>query len=506
VVSEHRAIVTGGSRGIGRAVVERLAADGSQVVTCGRGEQPSDLPPGVSWVRADVAQPSEAAHLVAEALDRLGGVSLLVNNAGVQVTKTVVESTDDDWDQVVGTNCRGVFNLCRALIPEMAEHGGYRARPGPRQAGGDVPSSGGPARHPRGRRPRGGLARLRRGVVRDGAAVRRRRGSDRRDAGATGPGRGLAFERLRPAVDARARPVLHSQRHCAYYGMRRIMRNKARATETTVRLLGQTRYEVLPTASIEDKVLEHVPLERVLTVTASPNKGLEPTLDLSERLTGHGYTVVPHLAARMVRDRSQLSEICDRLVGKGITRVFVPGGDADPPGGYADALSLLEDLAALGNPFSQVGITGYPESHPTITDDVTIQSMWDKRRFATHVVSNLTFDPAVLAAWVHRMRARGISMPLLLGLPGPVDRAKLLTMAGKIGVGESTRFLAKHKGTFARLAAPGGFTGEKFLMKCAAALSAPESGLEGLHVFTFNQVAETERWHRELLERLTTRR
>lgn len=283
------------------------------------------------------------------------------------------------------------------------------------------------------------------------------------------------------------------------------MRNKARMAETTVRLLEHARYEVLPTATIEDKVLEHVPVERVLTVTASPSKGLEPTLDLTERLAGHGYVVVPHLAARMVRDRVELGEICDRLVGKGITRVFVPGGDADPPGGYADALSLLEDLHDLGSPFAHVGITGYPESHPTITDDVTIQSMWDKRRYATHVVSNLTFDPAALAAWVRRMRARGITMPLLLGLPGPVDRAKLLSMAGKIGVGESTRFLAKHKGTFARLAAPGGFTGEKFLMRCAAELGSPESGLEGLHVFTFNQVAETERWHRELLERLTAR-
>ena len=284
------------------------------------------------------------------------------------------------------------------------------------------------------------------------------------------------------------------------------MRNKARVTDATVRLLEHTRYEVLPTATIEDKVLEHVPVDRVLTVTASPSKGLEATLDLAERLTGHGYAVVPHLAARMVRDRAELSEICDRLVGKGITRVFVPGGDADPPGGYADALSLLEDLAALGNPFTQVGITGYPESHPTITDDVTIQSMWDKRRYATHVVSNLTFDPAVLASWVSRMRARGITMPLLLGLPGPVDRTKLLSMAGKIGVGESTRFLAKHKGTFARLAAPGGFTGEKFLLRCVSELADPEAGLEGLHVFTFNQVAETEKWHRELLERLTARR
>jgi methylenetetrahydrofolate reductase (NADPH) len=288
--------------------------------------------------------------------------------------------------------------------------------------------------------------------------------------------------------------------------MSRIMRNKVKAADTTVRLLGHTRYEVLPTDSIEDKVLEHVPVERGLTVTASPRKGLEPTLDLAERLTGHGYVVTPHLAARMVRDRAELSEICDRLTGKGITRVFVPGGDAEMPGGYADALSLLEDLAALGNPFSQVGITGYPESHPTINDDLTIQSMWDKRRYATHVVSNLTFDPAMLTSWVRRMRARGITMPLLLGLPGPVDRAKLLSMAGKIGVGESTRFLSKHKGTFARLAAPGGFTGEKFLQKCAVQLGEPEFGLEGLHVFTFNQVAETEKWHRELLERLTARR
>ena len=62
-------------------------------------------------------------------------------------------------------------------------------------------------------------------------------------------------------------------------------------------------------------------------------------------------------------------------------------------------------------------------------------------------------------------------------------------MATKIGVGESTRFLAKHKGTFARLAAPGGFTGERFLEKVAPALSPPEMLVEGLHVFTFNQVA-----------------
>ena len=283
------------------------------------------------------------------------------------------------------------------------------------------------------------------------------------------------------------------------------MRNKSQATATMVRLLANARYEVLPTASIEATILEHVDPGTTLTVTASPSKGLEATLDLTERLTRQGYIAVPHLAARMIRDRAELSEICERLTGIGIDRIFVPGGDADEPGAYPDALSLLQDLAELGRPFPHVGITGYPESHPTISDDLTIQAMWDKRHFATHVVSNLTFDPDVLATWVGRMRKRGITMPLYLGLPGPVDRTKLLAMATKIGVGESTRFLAKHKGTFARLAAPGGFTGERFLEKVAPALSAPETLVEGLHVFTFNQVPATVEWRRTLLERLTAK-
>ncbi len=279
------------------------------------------------------------------------------------------------------------------------------------------------------------------------------------------------------------------------------MRNK-RVAETTARLLTNARYEVLPTASTEDKVLEHLPRDRTITVTASPSKGLEATLDLAERLTGHGYVAVPHLAARMVSGRTELAEIADRLVGKGITSVFVPGGDAEPAGDYLDALSLLEDLAVLGRPFSHVGITGYPESHPSITDDLTVQSMWDKRRHATHIVSNLTFDAGVVRDWLHRLRARGVTMPLLLGIPGPVERTKLLGMASKIGVGESTKFLAKNKGLFARLAAPGGFTGETFLEKCAPALGEPGALVEGLHVFTFNQIAETEAWRNGLLESL----
>jgi methylenetetrahydrofolate reductase (NADPH) len=286
------------------------------------------------------------------------------------------------------------------------------------------------------------------------------------------------------------------------------MRNKAKAkglVDAAVlrRLVSAARYEVLPTDTIEDKVLANVPTEQVLTVTASPAKGLEATLDLTERLAKQGYQVVPHLAARMVRDRAELSEICDRLVTAGVRTVFVPAGDKTPPEGeYDAAVPMLADLTALGRPFPEVGITGYPETHPLISDDLTIQAMWDKRQHATHIVSNLVFDPAAVDSWLVRMRARGITLPVFLGVPGPTELTKLVTMATKIGVGDSTRFLMKHKSAMFRLATPGGFTGERFLEHCSASLARPDAGVLGLHVYTFNQVAETEQWRRDFLQRL----
>jgi methylenetetrahydrofolate reductase (NADPH) len=276
------------------------------------------------------------------------------------------------------------------------------------------------------------------------------------------------------------------------------MRNKERSTVR--RLLTHARYEVLPTPTVAEKVLAAVPTEVPITVTASPAMGLERTVELAERLTAQGYDVVPHLAARMVSGRAELVE---RLSAAGVTNLFVPGDDAQTVGEYADALAMLEDLTALGSPFKDVGVPGYPESHPTINDDLTIQSMWDKRKHATYIVSNLTFDPGVVKDWVHRLRLRGIGLPLLLGLPGPVDRTKLLGMATKIGVGDSTRFLVKQRGLMTRLVAPGGFTGESFLTKCAPTIGEPEARVEGLHVYTFNQIAETEEWRQDWLRRLT---
>jgi len=117
-LSGKRAFVTGGRQGIGRAIVDAYLAEGAAVITCGRGEAPDGL--SCDWNSLDVSDPKA----VEKAAEAVGDIDILVNNAGVQVEKTVTESSDADWDLVIGANCRGVFNCCRAFIPHIRAGGG----------------------------------------------------------------------------------------------------------------------------------------------------------------------------------------------------------------------------------------------------------------------------------------------------------------------------------------------------------------------------------------------
>jgi methylenetetrahydrofolate reductase (NADPH) len=267
--------------------------------------------------------------------------------------------------------------------------------------------------------------------------------------------------------------------------------------------LSRARFEILPFERIEESVLEHVPRDLKLTVTVSPTRGLEPTLDLAVRLAGRGYRVAPHLAARLVRDEAHLDEILGRLEGAGVREVFVVAGDArEPAGSFQGAHALLEAMAERGHALDAVGITGYPESHPFISDEETIQAMFDKQPFADYIVSQISFDPNVIGGWIDRVRRRGTHLPIYLGLPGKVDRRKLVRISARIGVGESVRFLRKQAGWLSHLIAPGGYRPDRLLEQLAPYVADPRANVPGFHVYTFNEVGPTERWRRETIEQL----
>ncbi|OLF54444.1 SDR family NAD(P)-dependent oxidoreductase [Pseudomonas chlororaphis] len=117
-------IVTGGGRGIGRAIVDKFLALGARVASCGRGARPADLDAGVLWVQADVSRTEDAARLLQRTLDELGPPTILVNNAGVQIERSLIDTSDQDWERLMGVNAKGTFNLCRAVLPLMQEQGG----------------------------------------------------------------------------------------------------------------------------------------------------------------------------------------------------------------------------------------------------------------------------------------------------------------------------------------------------------------------------------------------
>jgi methylenetetrahydrofolate reductase (NADPH) len=271
-----------------------------------------------------------------------------------------------------------------------------------------------------------------------------------------------------------------------------------------VAALERPRYEVLPLDGIPDEVHAHVPGAVTLTVTASPAKGLEPMLAVAEDLASRGYGVVPHLSARLIRDRRHLEEIVLRLQEARVRQVFVIAGDARQPAGeFADAAELLAAMGERRDRFVEIGISGYPESHHLISDETTIEAMFEKAPMATYIVSQVCFDAEQIATWVRRVRARGTLLPIWIGVPGAVDSRRLLRTSRRIGLGESIRFLRGQRGWLRRLALRRLYTPTKLLESLIPSFADPAARVGGIHVYTFNELERTERWRLQLLERLS---
>jgi methylenetetrahydrofolate reductase (NADPH) len=269
-------------------------------------------------------------------------------------------------------------------------------------------------------------------------------------------------------------------------------------------LVGNIGYEVMPFKGTEDKVLEHVPTTVPLTVTATGGKGIEVTTDLVVRLRAHGYSVAPHLPARLFRDEAELSDVVDQLREADVRRVFIIAGDAPQPAGqFPDAYALLKSLDSMGHHFEDIGIGGYPEGHASIGDQALELALSQKAPLATRILTQICFDARTTTAWAAGIKQRGVDLPIDVGMPGPVSRQKLVRVSAGLGLGQSARFLQKQQNMLWRFFMPGGYRPDKLIRGLAASVPKADTRIRGFHIFTFNDLAETEAWRRRLVQAVT---
>jgi methylenetetrahydrofolate reductase (NADH) len=260
-----------------------------------------------------------------------------------------------------------------------------------------------------------------------------------------------------------------------------------------------TQFEVLPLErSVE--LAEQLPRPERLTVTCSPRHGPDESVAIARRLRALGHGVTVHVAARMVRDRAHLDELLDGMA-QAEADLFLIGGDATPPQGpWSSAVDLLPVVSEHPQRPSEIGIAGYPEGHPLIDSGTLADVLEQKSALAGYVTTQLCFDPEALLAWLRDTRERGVTLPVLVGLPGVVGRRRLLEMSIRIGVGPSLSFLRKQRG-LRKLLGPSTVTPDRVYDGLAPHLEDRELNILGFHYYTFNQLADTWRWEREKRER-----
>jgi methylenetetrahydrofolate reductase (NADPH) len=213
-----------------------------------------------------------------------------------------------------------------------------------------------------------------------------------------------------------------------------------------------------------------------------------------------GLNPVPHLAARGFPDTPAVAELMARLRGEAdVTAVLVIGGDIPrPAGGISDAQQLIESGVLRQAGIARVGIAGHPAGHPLMSDEALESTLVTKIAAAqsqghdVEIVTQFCFEPATLIRWIEWLRARGVNLPLRVGLAGPTTLMTWLNYARRCGVRASAEALARSSGLVRHMfnaVAP-----DTIIRALADATSGDRLGEISPHLFSFGGTGPTARW------------
>ncbi|MGW5236092.1 methylenetetrahydrofolate reductase [Streptomyces nodosus] len=237
-----------------------------------------------------------------------------------------------------------------------------------------------------------------------------------------------------------------------------------------------------------------------VNITFLGNEDLPMRLAAARAVKRLGFVPVPHISARRLKSRAELEQFLAGLKADGTAEnVFVVGGDpARAEGPYEDALAVIRTGLLRHHGVRHAGISGYPEGHPAITGPVLWSALTDKHAalgeelLAGDVITQFGFDVDPVLAWVEETRARGMGLPIRIGVPGPAGVRRLMTYAARFGVGTSAAIARKYGFSLTNLMGTAG--PDRFLRALTEGYDAGRHGVVKVHFYTFGGLGATSEW------------
>jgi methylenetetrahydrofolate reductase (NADPH) len=243
-----------------------------------------------------------------------------------------------------------------------------------------------------------------------------------------------------------------------------------------------------------------LPAGTALYVAHTPNAKLADVAEVACAAERAGFRGCPHLVARRIASRAELDAALARLREGGVSRALLVAGDLTPPAGeYASTLDILDSGALDDAGLSSIGVAGHPEGNPNIPPHVAWDALSRKQAWAArtgvavHVTTQFGFDAAALAAFDAGLAARGISLPVHVGVAGPASLKSLARFAAMCGIGASLAAVLSNPLALGSLKTLVRTIDEVFPAVVARAEAAPRRFVQP-HFFAFGGVMKTVEW------------
>ena len=247
-----------------------------------------------------------------------------------------------------------------------------------------------------------------------------------------------------------------------------------------------------------------LPADSCVYIPSLPGLPLARTLEAVAAIRAAGLDPVPHVSARRIRDRDEFAEFLKRAVAEQrVHRVLLLGGDEPKSKGpYLDSLQLLESGLLRDSGIREIGVAGYPEGHPRISN--LAESFEKKRRMAKeqglglYVVTQFSFAPSRVVEYCANLARTAPEVSIYVGVAGPTDPVALARYAQLCGVSVSLRALRTLGTGIARLVTniePR----EQLVAIARYSRSREPSNVVGVHIYSFGGAVKTAAWMRELI-------